>query len=187
MAVRRLLAALILLSLAACTKPVPVVLAAGEYRLDDYGLSLRLPAGWRVQERAGGLRWQARPEEAGQPVRGVYFLIDRDAARAAQEGFPETAPTLDSYVARSEELASRDSLRYRIAAGGPLSLDGIAAIWHERAYASYTMQRRSYAVMAVRDRYGYLLVGSAPDADYRRWEPAFRAIVNSLHWQASGS
>ncbi|MFX8289608.1 hypothetical protein ABTL40_19875, partial [Acinetobacter baumannii] len=71
------------------------------------------------------------------------------------------APTLDSYVARSEQLASRDAYRYRLADQGRLQLDGVPAVWHERAYASYTIERRSYAVMSVRGAYGYLLVGSA--------------------------
>lgn len=176
---RRLLAGLALLTLAGCTRPVP--LDEAEHRLDDYGLSLRLPPGWQLREREGGLRWEARPLADGRPVTGVYFIVDRDAARAPGNG-EAPAPTLDSYVARSEQLASRDAYRYRLADQGRLQLDGVPAVWHERAYASYTIERRSYAVMSVRGAYGYLLVGSALAADYSRWAPSFRAIAASLRW-----
>jgi hypothetical protein len=169
----------------ACSRPAPVLLTASEYVLDDYGFSLRLPEGWRVMENSGGLRWQARPYESGQPVPGVYFLVDRDMARPASAGFPEVAPSLDSYVARSEELAQRDALAYRVAATGAIDLDGVKAIWNERAYASYTMKRRSLAVITVRGNYGYLLTGASTDATFQRWQPSFRAIAASLRWRSS--
>lgn len=183
---RRLLAGFALLALAGCTRPPPVALAPAEHRLDDYGLSLHLPPDWQLREREGGLRWEARPLADGQPVPGVYFIVDRDAARQPAAGLASAVPTLASYVARSEQLASRDSYRYRLADRGTLQLDGLPAVWHERAYASYTIQRRSYAVMTVRGDYGYLLVGSALEADYARWAPAFEAIAASLRWQPAG-
>jgi len=180
-----LVASLCLLA-AACSKPEPVLLTASAQVLDDYGFSLRLPEGWRVTENRGGLRWQARPYESGQPVAGVYFLVDRDMARPASAGFPEVAPSLDSYVARSEELAQRDALAYRVAATGAIDLDGVKAIWNERAYASYTIKRRTLAVIAVREKYGYLLAGSSTDTAFRRWEPSFRAVAASLRWRKTG-
>lgn len=184
-ALHRGLAAALALLLGACTQAAPVMLAAEPHALDDYGLALRLPSGWQVREREGGLRWQARPLDHGQPVAGVYFLVDRDSARVASEGLPEIAPTLDSYVTRSEALARKDSRRYGIADEGRLLLDGLPAVWHLRAYASYTMARRSYAVMTVRGRNGYLLAGAAPEADYARWDGTFRAIAASLRWLPS--
>lgn len=161
----------------------PPPLLAAEYPLDDYGLSLRLPAGWQVSARPGALRWQAVPIENGQPVPGVYFLIARDTAQSVP-GLPPTPPAgLGSFVDHSEALARKDSRRYRIAATGTVALDGRKAIWHERAYATYTTARRSYSVMTVRGDHGYLLSGSAPEGQYRRWEPAFRAIAGSLRWR----
>ena len=183
---RWLLAGLAALLLAGCARPQPVALADAEHRLDDYGLSLRLPPDWQLHEREGGLRWEARPLANGQPVPGVYFIVDRDAAREPADGLKAPQPTLDSYVARSEQLASHDAYRYRLADQGRLLLDGLPAVWHERAYASYTMQRRSYAAMTVRGQYGYVLVGSAFEANYRRWAPTFEAIAASLRWLPAG-
>lgn len=173
---RRLLALLLLLGLAACQPqppPRPVDVPAAR-------LQLHVPAGWQADTSPGSLYF-VLPAERGQVIGRSFFLVASDPMREQPSGRPAT---LDSYVRYKEEQGRAQAREYRVIRSERVILDGVEADLREIELSGQMEPRRSLAALMVRGHEGLLLVGSAPVDDFPRLRRDFEAVIRSLRWLA---
>lgn len=171
---RRIAAALLLFTLAACQcEPPPRAVA-----VPDAGLQLHLPAAWQLDQSPGSLLF-ALPAEQGQVVGRSFFLVARDTMRPQPSGQPAT---LDSYVQFKDRQGRAQARHYEVLRSRRLELDGVEAEMREVELSGQMEGRRSLAALLVRGHEGLLLVGSAPAGDFRRLRRDFENVIESLQW-----